>query len=102
MRVQEKTGGKGENDVSCCGQKRLALGRDRSTDSEPPATVTAANVAVPGFASPRGPRDVMLRYLAPGSFSTRSVHTGRAYGCTRTNAVLAVASLLATRLFARA
>jgi hypothetical protein len=76
------------------------------TDSQPPPNATAPNVAVAAFATQRGPRDVTLRYLGPGSFSTRSVHTGRAYACAYTNAALAVdprdaAPLLATRLFVR-
>lgn len=93
--------------MSCCGQKRLALAHDRSADSRPEANVAAANFAAPAFASARGPRGVTLRYLGPGSFSTRSVRTGRAYACAGTNAGVAVdprdvASLLGTRLFARA
>ena len=51
--------------------------------------------------------DVLLRYLGPRVFSTRSAHSGRAYNCSRPGERLAVDrrdadALVRTRLFTRA
>jgi hypothetical protein len=92
--------------MSCCGRKRLALVSGRGD-----APTSQAGAAVAGVAAStravREPRDVVLRYLALGAFSTRSARTGRAYACAGTGAAVSVdprdaESLLRTGLFTRA
>ncbi len=92
--------------MSCCGQKRLALVSGHGGGPASHAGATAAGVAAATLAL-RGPRDVVLRYLALGAFSTRSTRTGRAYACAGTGAAVSVdprdaEALLRTGLFTRA
>ena len=93
--------------MSCCGEKRMALVGDRST-AFASRRVAPASAARPSIlhANAAGPHDVMLRYLGAGSFSTRSLRTGRAYHCAATGAHIAVDPqdaeyLVFTRQFAR-
>ena len=81
--------------MACCGQKRQATQVSSSSSS----SVMIANAARPG--------DVRLRYGGRGSFSMRSMRTGRLYTCGSTGAVVTVdpgdvEPLIRTRLFTRA
>ena len=97
--------------MSCCGQKRSALLQGRTGEPTGHAAPQIASLAVPAQRAgarpgPSGPGDVMLRYLGVGSFSTRSVRTGRGYTCAGTGASVAVdardaESLLRTQQFTR-
>lgn len=91
--------------MSCCGQRRAALG------VRPPVSTAAATDAVtrplltPGAPPPRG--GIALRYRGLGPFATRGARTGRLYACGGAGAVLQadasdVEALLRTRRFQRA
>jgi hypothetical protein len=88
----------------------LMDGRTRRPDLQADATAvrSAAQTSVAtGHTGARDPKDVMLRYLGLGAFSTRSLRTGRGYVCVGNGARLAVdlrdaESLLRTRQFTRA
>ena len=92
--------------MSCCGQKRVALAQGRAAEPPSRTGATAAGVAAHMHAASPANGDVLLFYLGPTVFSTRSARTGRAYRCSGTGARVAVdrrdaESLLRTRLFTR-
>lgn len=93
--------------MSCCGQKRQALVHGRVHGPVRSASAMGASIAasMPATVPRRG--DVMLRYVGPGAFSTRSLRTGRVYVSAGMDDGVPVdprdaESLLRTRLFARA
>ena len=90
--------------MSCCGQKRLALAQGRAAEPGSRAGGTSVGFDARVHGNSPGHQEVLLRYLGPGLFSTRSAQTGRAYRCSGTGARLSVDRrdaefLTRTRLF---